>query len=394
VNAHTDSDSSPVRDAVVASAVARGIPVVSAKQMLTWLDGRNGSSFSNLTWNGTTLSFTVNVAPGATGLQAMVPITAGKTITSLTRNGGDAPYVVGTVKGLAYAFVAAVAGTYQVTFSTDTTAPTVTAVTPANTATGVATTTAVTVTFSEAVDPATISPSTLELRDAANTLVPATVSYNAATTTATLTPGSALVADLAYTVTVRGGTTDPRVKDLAGNPLVSDVTSQFTTGGGLGCPCTLFPATAVPAIIADSDTSAVELGMKFQASVPGTITALRFYKGATNTGTHVGTLWTSTGTPLGTVTFTNETASGWQQAALPTPVAIQANTTYVVSYHTTVGHYAANNAYFGAALVNGPLTALADGADGGNGVYLYGAGGFPNQTYNASNYWVDVVFGP
>ena len=84
--------------------------------------------------------------------------------------------------------------------------------------------------------------------------------------------------------------------------------------------------------------------MKFQASVPGTITGIRFYKGATNTGTHVGTLWTSTGTLLGSVTFTNETASGWQQATLPTPVTIQANTTYVVSYHTTVGRYAANNA--------------------------------------------------
>ncbi len=44
--------------------------------------------------------------------------------------------------------------------------------------------------------------------------------------------------------------------------------------------------------------------------------------------------------------------------------------------------------------VNGPLTALADGAGGGNGVYLYGAGGFPTQTYNATNYWVDVVFRP
>jgi hypothetical protein len=265
---------------------------------------------------------------------------------------------------------------------------------PANGATTVATTTAVTVTFSEAVDPATISASTLELRTPTNTLVPATVTYNAATTTATLTPSSALVANTAYAATVQGGTTAPRVTDLAGNGLATDVTWSFTTGGGLNCPCSVFPATAVPAILADADTSAVELGMKFQASVPGTITGLRFYKSATNTGTHIGTLWTSTGTRLGTVTFANETASGWQQATLPTPVAIQANTTYVVSYHTTVGRYSANNAYFGSAIVNGPLTALADGAAGGNGVYLYGAGGFPTQTYQASNYWVDVVFGP
>jgi hypothetical protein len=41
---------------------------------------------------------------------------------------------------------------------------------------------------------------------------------------------------------------------------------------------------------------------------------------------------------------------------------------------------------------NPPLQALADGVSGGNGVYGYGVGGFPTQTYNASNYWVDVVF--
>ena len=117
VNAHNDSATNPVADAVIASAVARGIPVISAKQLLTWLDGRSGSSFSALTWTGTTLSFTVNVAPGATGLQAMVPIMPGQTITSLTRGGSPAPYVVGTVKGMPYAFVPAVAGTYQVTFS-------------------------------------------------------------------------------------------------------------------------------------------------------------------------------------------------------------------------------------------------------------------------------------
>ena len=230
VNAHNDSADNPVADAVIASAVARGIPVISAKQLLTWLDGRNGSSFSALTWNGTTLSFTVNVAPGATGLQAMVPIMPGQTITSLTRGGGAVPYVVGTVKGVSYAFVSALAGTYQVTFATDTTAPTVSTVSPAIGATGVATTTAVTVTFSEAVDPATISASTLELRTPTNALVPATVSYTAATTTATLTPSSALAANTTYTVTVQGGTTDPRVKDLAGNALATASHLQFHHG--------------------------------------------------------------------------------------------------------------------------------------------------------------------
>ena len=71
---------------------------------------------------------------------------------------------------------------------------------------------------------------------------------------------------------------------------------------------------------------------------------------------------------------------------------ITANTTYVASYHTTVGRYSANSAYFNSAYNNPPLSAPASGASGGNGVYRYGASAFPNQTYNATNYWVDVVF--
>jgi hypothetical protein len=324
----------------------------------------------------------------------MVPVAPGQSIDSLRRNGSAANYTIGAVKGMTYAFVPALPGSYQVTFLTDTTPPTVTGVSPAEGATGVATTTAVTATFNEAMDPATINTSTVEVRTPTNTLVPATVSYNATTRTATLTPTNALLPNTTYTATVQGEQADPRVKDLAGNPLATDRTWSFTTGGGLNCPCTVFQTTAVPAVIADSDTSAIELGMKFQASVPGTITGVRFYKGATNTGTHVGRLWTSSGTLLATVTFTNETASGWQQMSFASPVPIEANTTYVVSYHTTVGHYAANNNYFGTAVVNGPLTAPADGAAGGNGVYIYGAGGFPTQTFQATNYWVDVVFEP
>ena len=77
-----------------------------------------------------------------------------------------------------------------------------------------------------------------------------------------------------------------------------------------------------------------------------------------------------------------------------TPVAIAANTVYVASYHTTTGHYSINSNYFASTGAdNAPLHALANGVSGGNGVYQYGASNlFPNQTWNASNYWVDVVF--
>ncbi len=65
----------------------------------------------------------------------------------------------------------------------------------------------------------------------------------------------------------------------------------------------------------------------------------------------------------------------------------------MVSYLAPSGFYSADNGFFaGTGVTNGPLRALQDGENGGNGVYLYGSGGFPNQTYQSSNYWVDVVF--
>ena len=126
----------------------------------------------------------------------------------------------------------------------------------------------------------------------------------------------------------------------------------------------------------------------------GYITGIRFYKGSGNTGTHVGYLWTDTGTLLATATFTNETASGWQQVNLSTPVAITAGTIYVASYLAPAGHYADDQNYFASSgVTNGPLTALSNSAAGGNGVYLYGtSGGFPTNTYESSNYYVDVLF--
>src|SRR5206468_469557 len=111
----------------------------------------------------------------------------------------------------------------------DTTPPTVSAVSPANGATGASIATTVTATFSEAIDPATIGTATFELRNPANTLVTATVSYNSATRVATLTPSAALANSTTYTATVKGGTIDPRVKDLAGNALAANFTWSFST---------------------------------------------------------------------------------------------------------------------------------------------------------------------
>jgi len=141
-----------------------------------------------------------------------------------------------------------------------------------------------------------------------------------------------------------------------------------------------------------ADANQVQLGVKFQTSVAGKVTAIRFYKGAQNVGTHVATLWSGTGTLLATATFTNETASGWQQVKLATPVTLTPKTTYIVAYHSN-GFYSANPKYFTAAVTSGPLTAPVSTVSSGNGVYVYGSSTiFPTSSYNSTNYWVDVVF--
>ena len=186
-----------------------------------------------------------------------------------------------------------------------------------------------------------------------------------------------------------------QVTDVS-NPQQSAARSLSITIAAASSTLTIWPSSAVPGVIDAGPDSAVQLGVKFRSDVAGTIRGIRFYKASTNTGTHVGSLWTSTGTRLATINFTGETASGWQQVNFTTPVAISANTVYVASYHTTTGHYSINTNYFASTGAdNAPLHALANGASGGNGVYRNGASNvFPNQTWKTSNYWVDVIFQP
>ena len=107
---------------------------------------------------------------------------------------------------------------------------------------------------------------------------------------------------------------------------VSDVKAQAPA-----CPCSLWSDAAIPANAAVTDNQPIETGVKVRSDVNGFITAIRFYKGALNTGTHTAHLWSSSGVLLAEAAFSSETASGWQQATLSPPVAVTSNTTYVAS---------------------------------------------------------------
>src|SRR5215471_11495983 len=157
-------------------------------------------------------------------------------------------------------------------------------------------------------------------------------------------------------------------------------------------PCTIWNPTITPVNPSINDANPIEIGVKFRSVIDGFISGVRFYKGASNGGTHVGHLWAMDGTKLAEVTFTGETASGWQQMMFSSPVAITPGTVYMASVYLPQGHYAADSSYFASAYDVWPLHAQADGESGNNGAFRYGSTGFPDTSFSATNYWVDVVF--
>ena len=390
VNAHTDDVNSPVSDSVLSSALSRGVPIVSSVQMLTWLDGRNSSSFGGLSWNGSALGFNIAKGAGANGLRAMLPSSSGVgSLTSISGPNGPVTYSLETVKGISYATFDAAAGAYTASYASASLPPTVTSTSPSNGTGGIAQTTTITASFSETLDASTVNASSFVLRDPANTPIPASVTYSAATGTAVLTPNDPLAPATTYTATVTTAITS-----LAGQALAANYSWNFTTVLPPTCPCSAWSTSVTPGTVSVDDPSAVEVGVKFRVSFDGFISGIRFYKGSLNTGVHQGNLWTSSGQLLATATFANETAEGWQQVNFATPVAVSANVVYVASYHTNTGYYAADDGYFASTGVdNSPVHILQNGVSGPNGLYSYSeTSTFPTGSFQSANYWVDVVF--
>ena len=218
---------------------------------------------------------------------------------------------------------------------------------------------------------------------------------------ATLTTPAEQTVKWTYTWAAHGNPTTT-IKSRA----VDDSANLETPSAGVtvnvSCPCSLWGSAVTPPTPDSGDPSSLELGMKFTSDVFGTVTGVRFYKSAANTGTHVGSLWSESGTLLASATFTGETASGWQQVNFSTPVQISPHTTYVVSYLAPNGHYAEEPYYFynppptgGNMLNSPPLHAVPASDTTTNGLYAYtSTPTFPTGSFNATNYWVDPVFTP
>ena len=108
-NMHTDSAAPhPGAEAIVASAQARSVPVISYQPAARL--GRRPQQLDDPrpSWNAGTLTFVTTVGAGANGLQTMLPVQGpAGTLTAITRGGSPVSYTVQTIKGVQYAFFTA-----------------------------------------------------------------------------------------------------------------------------------------------------------------------------------------------------------------------------------------------------------------------------------------------
>jgi hypothetical protein len=242
--------------------------------------------------------------------------------------------------------------------------------------------------------PATTSTTATSLPTSTSTTttsLPATTTTSLPATTTTSLPATTTTSLPATTTTSLPATTTTSLPATTTTTLLATTTTTLPPSGEAR---SLWPDDPQPALLDAGPDGPVELGLKFRSDVAGWISGVRFYKSLANTGPHVASLWTGTGTRLATVTADDAAGEGWQELTFPTPMPIQPDTVYVVSYFCPYGHYSGTLDYFATQGVDTPpLHAPATNEAGGNGVFVYsGTSAFPTFTYYALNYWVDVVF--
>ncbi len=223
----------PMVTAVVPLPNATGVPINTKIITATFTKAMDATTL-------TTGSFTL-ACPAGTAVTGTVSYLAASYVATLTlpaaTNLPPSTVCVATVTtGAKDTAGNALASNFTWIFTTgatpDTTPPMVTATINANGATGVATNTKVGATFSEAMDPSTITASTFTLKQG-TTAVPGTVAYSGVT--AVFTPASNLAFSTTYTATITTG-----ARDLAGNALASDYVWSWTTGAA--------PDTTLPVV--------------------------------------------------------------------------------------------------------------------------------------------------
>jgi hypothetical protein len=141
--------------------------------------------------------------------------------------------------------------------------------------------------------------------------------------------------------------------------------------------------------IAIQQSYPINLGVEFKPAVNGKIYGIRYYKGYSNVGTHKAQLWNATSPTnlLAESVFENESDRGWQTVSFTNPISLTANSTYIASYTAPYGKFAFNDGYFNTNIIKNNSLELIRGRYGPIAEFLA-------DSYNKSNYWIDVVFVP
>jgi hypothetical protein len=340
-------------------AQSNNVPMWSADNWNAFWSARAATGISMPSFTSNTLSFTVTGS--AAGLSLLIPEQSGSTVVSAIQvDGSSQSFNVMSLQGLLYASVVLTSGPHNVSATYTSGASISGAISPLAAASSAAVTIqggpggGVAQTVTPAADGSyAFGP----LPAGTYTVAPSSSGYTFSPVSSNITLGS------------------------------SNITGVNFTGTSLFAE-TIF-TTQTPAVMNGNDGVNYELGTVFKSGVSGQITAIRFWKATGESGTHTGHLWSSTGQLLATVTFSGETASGWQQQNLTAPVSIAANTSYVVSVNTGNNYYVATSGGLVFSVVNRDLSTIV-GNDG-----LYGAsGGFPSSSYHNANYFRDIVFVP
>ena len=256
-----------------------------------------------------TLKNTATSAPVA-GTVTYTTVNSIGTFTPTAPLSNGTQYTVTVTTGVKDLAGNAMVSPFTSSFTTIPAPPIVTATFPANFDVEIAVDTAVTVTFSNAMDPTTINSTTFSLKTTSGgTAVAGTVTYNTSTFTAKFKPNAPLSNNTVYTATVTTG-----AKDVAGQPLASDKVFSFTT--------TKFPTVIATSPAANATGVAVSAFVSATFSEPmdaSTITTTTFNLKTTSGGIAV----------TGTVTYDapTNTAKFTPSAALTPNIGYTATVT-------------------------------------------------------------------
>ena len=187
-----------------------------------------------------------------------------------------------------------------------------------------------------------------------------------------------------------GIATPASLKDGKPHSISVKFTSGSNAGNHLGsaprpivCSARMFPEPTYVVTTVGAGGQTWEQSIQFSASIPGRVTHIRFYKPNGETGLHFGRIWSDAGGLLREQQFFSETASGWHELTLSSPLTITPGVKYRVSYN--VNAFGAKiQSVFGPPVLNWPLTAHT-------GFFSTPAATFPN-TGSTSNFLGDVKF--